>query len=130
MTSALTTLRGTIATALANSGVWSVYAYPPSTILKDSVIIAPDSPYLSPSNNSQITDSPMANFKIIFTTAYLDNEGNLNQIEAMMVAVFTKLAQSGLVLNISEASAPAMLDAPAGVLLASDFSISTLTTWS
>jgi hypothetical protein len=52
-TAALTTLRSTIAAALANAGVWSTFSFPPPVILANSVIVAPSDPYLVPSNNSQ-----------------------------------------------------------------------------
>ena len=127
---ALTTLRSTIATTLANAGVWSTFSFPPPVILANSVIVAPSDPYLVPSNNSQATLNCMANLKIIMTVPYLDNQGNLNGIESTIVAVFNKLASSSLVFNITGASAPSVLDAPSGPMLTSDFSISVLTTWS
>jgi len=130
MAVALTTLRTTIATALANAGVWSTFSFPPSVILANSVIVAPSDPYLVPSNNSQASLACMANFKIIMTVPYLDNQGNLNGIESTIVAVFNKLASSSIVFNINGASAPSLLDAPSGPMLTSDFSITVLTTWS
>ena len=130
MTAAITTLRGTIATALANASVWNVYAYPPSTITANAVIIAPDDPYISPSNNSQASISPMAHFKIICTIPLFDNQGVLQGIETMLVAVFNKLASSSIVFNIGEVSAPSTLEAETGQLLTASFSLSVLTTWS
>tara|TARA_R110000868_G_scaffold97125_1_gene267182 strand:+ start:900 stop:1292 length:393 start_codon:yes stop_codon:yes gene_type:complete len=130
MAVALTTLRTTIAAALANAGVWSTFSFPPSVILANSVIVAPGDPYLVPSNNSQASIACMANFKIICTVPYLDTQGNLNGIESTIVAVFNKLASSSIVFNITGASAPSLLDAPSGPMLTSDFSITVLTTWS
>jgi hypothetical protein len=130
MTVALTTLRTTIATALANAGVWQTFSYPPSTILVNSVIVAPSDPYLIPNNNSQSAISPMANFKIIMTVQYLDNQGAFANLEDRMIAVFNKLASSAIVFNITGASAPAVLDTPGGAMLTSDFTISVLTAWS
>ena len=129
-TVALTTLRTTIATALANAGVWSTFSFPPPVVLANSVIVAPSDPYLVPSNNSQASIDCMANFKIIMVVPYLDNQGNLNGIESTIVAVFTLLAASSIVFNINGASAPSVLDAPSGPMLTSDFSITVLTTWS
>ncbi len=130
MTVPVTTLRGTVATALANAGVWSVFSFPPPVVLANSVIVAPSDPYLEPQNNSQNTISCMAHFKIIIVVPYLDNQGNLTNIEDFIVAVFNKLSASAIVFNIGSASAPTMLDAPSGQMLTSDFTISTLTTWS
>ena len=83
-----------------------------------------------PSNNSQASISPMANFKIIMTVPMLDNTGALNGIEDTIVAVFNKLASSSIVFNITGASAPTVLDAASGPMLTSDFSITVLTSWS
>ncbi len=64
---AVTTLRTTLATALVDNTKWQTFAFPPATVLANSVIVSPDDPYLTPSNNQHITISPMANFKIIIT---------------------------------------------------------------
>ena len=130
MTAAITTLRATIAAALANAGVWATFEYPPETIIPNAVIVVPSDPYITPSNNSNIAIAPTANFKILMTMPMLSNQGNLNAIETMMVAVFTKLANSTLVFNITAASAPSVLSIDSGDLLTSDFTISILTAWS
>lgn len=130
MSTALTTLRSTIATALANAGVWSTFSYPPATILANSVIVAPGDPYLTPSNNSQNSIAPQANFKIIMTVPMYDNQGNLAGIEDTLVAVFNKLANSSLVFNVGSVSAPSVLNAESGALLTTDLQITVLTTWS
>ena len=126
---ALTTLRTTIATALTNAGVWSVFSYPPQTIIANSVIVAPDSVYVEPSNNSQSSIACKANFSILMVVPYLDNQGNLNGIESTIVAVFNKLAASSLVYNINGASSPQVMDSPSGPMLMSDFKITVLTEW-
>ena len=72
----------------------------------------------------------MANLKIIMTVPMFDNEGNLNGIETMAVAVFNKLAASSIKMNVGAMSAPSVLDVQSGSLLTADFSISTLTSWS
>ena len=130
MTAAITTLRATIATALANPNVWNTYSYPPSTITANSVIISPAENYITPSNNSYAAISPLANFRIIMTCPMLDNQGNLQGIETMAVAVFNKLAASSIKLNIGAMSAPSVLEVQSGSLLTADFSISVLTSWS
>jgi len=130
MTAALTTLRSTLATALTNDGVWSVFAYPPASPIANSVIIQPDDPYLEPSNNQYNSISPMANFKITAIVPMFDNQGNLADIETFMVAVFNKLTDSGLSLRVGTLSAPTVLPVDAGQMLASELSISILTTWS
>ncbi len=48
---ALTTLRTTIATALVDNTKWQTFAFPPATVLANSVIVSPSDPYLEPNNN-------------------------------------------------------------------------------
>ena len=126
----ITTLRTTLATALVDNAKWQTFAFPPATLLANSVIVSPDDPYLTPSNNGQITISPMANFKIIMTVPMFDNEGNLNGIEDIVCGVFAKLAASSLVYNVSAISAPSILNAASGDLLSCEMSVSILTSWS
>ena len=130
MPAAITTLRSTLATDLTNAGVWSVFAFPPATLLANSVVVTPSDPYLTPSNNDYITISPMANFKILITKPAFDNQGNLAGMEDYIVAVVTKLAASTLVMNISAVSAPSIISAASGDLLVSEITINTLTSWS
>ena len=127
---AITTLRTTLATALVDNTKYQTYAFPPSVVLANSVIVSPDDPYLTPTNNQHITISPMANFKIIITVPLFDNEGNLNGIEDASVRVFNLLAASSLTYNISAVSAPSVLNAASGDLLSCEMSISILTSWS
>jgi len=129
MPAPITTLRTTIAAALADVS-YSTFAYPPSTMLANSVIVAPADPYLTPSNNSQASISPMANFKIIVTIPMFDNEGNLQGIETTFCTVFNKLAASAIVFNVTGVSAPSVLSVASGDLLTVDLQISVLTSWS
>jgi hypothetical protein len=93
MPAAITTLRSTLATTLTNAGVWSVFSFPPATLLANACSDhSVSDPYLTPSNNDEITISPMANFKIMITKPALDNQGNLAGIEDYILAVVTKLA--------------------------------------
>jgi hypothetical protein len=130
MPAAITTLRSTLATDLANAGVWSVFSFPPATLLANSVVVTPGDPYLTPSNNDYITIAPLANFKILMTTPAFDNQGNLAGMEDFILAVVTKLAASSLTLNISTISAPAIVNAASGDLLVSEITVSILTSWS
>jgi hypothetical protein len=130
MSVAITNLRTTLATALIEDSVWQVFAFPPATVLANSVIVSPDDPYLTPNNNQHISISPTANFKIIITVPLFDNEGNLNGIEDVVVGVFNKLYNSGLTYNVSAISAPSILNAASGELLSCEMSVSILTSWS
>ena len=130
MTAAITTLRATLATALANPNQWNTFSFPPPTITANSVIVAPADNYITPSNNTYATIAPLANLKIIMTVPLFDNQGNLNGIETLAVAVFNKLASSNIVMNIGSMSAPSVLEVQSGTLLTADFNISILTSWS
>jgi hypothetical protein len=130
MPAAITTLRASLAAALANANVWNTYSFPPPTITANSVIVAPNDPYITPTNNTNVNISPMANFKIIFNVPMLDNQGNLNGIETLAVAVFNKLVASTIVMNIAAMSAPTVLEAQSGTLLTASFDVQILTSWS
>jgi hypothetical protein len=127
---AITTLRTTLATALVDNAKWQTFAFPPATVLANSVIVSPDDPYLTPSNNQHISISPMANFKIMMTVPLFDNEGNLNGIEDTVCSVFAKLAASSLTYNVGAVSAPSILNVASGELLSCEMSVSILTSWS
>jgi hypothetical protein len=129
MTAPITTLRASLAAALSNTNVWNTYSFPPPTITANSVIVAPADPYLTPNNNEYVTISPMANLKVILTTPLYDNQGNLQGIETMLVAVFNKLAASSIVMNIGSVSAPSVLSVQSGDLLTVDINLSILSSW-
>jgi hypothetical protein len=127
---AISTLRGTIAEALVDNTLWSVFSFPPATPIVNSVVISPADPYVTPNNNGRNTIAPLANFNINIFVPLLDNEGNLNGIEDMLVAVFNKLAASSIVYNVGDVSAPSVLAAATGDLLTCSMSLSVLTSWS
>jgi hypothetical protein len=127
---AITTLRTTLATALVDNAKWQTFAFPPATVLANSVIVSPSDEYIVPSNNQHIGISPMANFKIVMTVPLFDNEGNLNGIEDIVCGVFAKLAASSLTYNVSAISAPSILNVASGELLSCEMSVSILTSWS
>ena len=130
MPAPITTLRASLAAALANPNVWNTYSFPPPTITANSVIVAPNDPYITPTNNTNVGISPLANFKIIFNVPMLDNQGNLAGIETVALAVFNKLAASTIVMNIAAMSAPSLLEVQSGTLLTASFDIQILTSWS
>ena len=130
MTVPITELRTTLATALIDDSKWQTFDFPPPVVLVNSVIVSPDDPYLTPNNNSKISISPLANFKIIMTVALFDNNGSLNNIEDTVCSVFAKLAASSLTYNVSAISAPSVLNAASGDLLSCEMSINILTSWS
>jgi len=127
---AITTLRSTIAAALVDNTLYQVFSFPPASPIPNSVIVTPSDPYIEPNNNQWATIAPMANFKISILVPLLDNEGNLNGIEQMAVAVFNKLAASSISFNVGSVTAPSVISVPSGDLLTCDIAISTLTEWS
>ena len=130
MTAAISTLRATIASALTDNTLYSVFAFPPATPIVNSVVISPADPYITPSNNGRNTVAPLANFNLNIFVPLLDNEGNLNGIEEMVVAVFGKLAASSIVYNVGDISAPSVMSAATGDLLTCSMQVSVLTSWS
>ena len=130
MVAAITTLRSTLATALTNDGVWSVFSFPPASPIANSVIISPDDPYIDPQNNQYNSISPQVNFRITMIVPLFDNNGNLIDIENFIVAVFNKLAASGLNVKVQSVSAPTVSPNETGQMLMSELSISILSSWS
>lgn len=127
---AISTLRASIAASLVDNSLYQVFSYPPATPIANSVIVTPADPYIEPSNNQYNTIAPMANFRIMVFVPLLDNEGNLNGIESMVVAVFNKLAASSIKYRIGSVSAPSVTTGLQGDLLTCDLAVSTLTEWS
>lgn len=127
---AITTLRSSIAAALVDNTLYSTFAFPPATPIANSVVIIPADPYVVPNNNQYSSILPMANFTISIFVPLMDNEGNLNGIETMLVAVFNKLANSSIHMNVGSVSAPSVYQAATGDLLTCNIAISTLTEWS
>ena len=129
MTVAVTTLRTTLATALENAGVWQVFSFPPATPIAYSVIVQWDDPMLEPTNNTYGTVAPKANFKLIMIVPMYDNQGNLINIEDMVVGVFNKLAATtALQISVESVSAPSVLN---GVeMLQCELTLSIMTSWS
>jgi hypothetical protein len=127
---AISTLRATIAAALVDNTKYSVFSFPPATPIVNSVVISPADPYVIPSNNGYNTIAPLANFNINIFVPLLDNEGNLNGIEDLLVAVFGKLAASSIVYNVGDVTAPSVLNAASGDLLTCSMQVSVLTSWS
>lgn len=131
---AVSTLRQTLATALQANTVYQVFAFPPATILANSVVIIPDDPYLSPSNDSWATVGPTANFKLLITVPLFDNKGNLQGIEEAVVtmfnALFTATENDTIAYNVGEVSQPQVLSVASGDLLSCEMQISLVTSWS
>lgn len=127
---AITDLRTAIATALVDNSLYQVFSFPPASPIPNSVIVTPDDPYITPTNNDRTSIAPLANFKLSIIVPLLDNQGNLAGIEADLVRVFQLLEASSIVFNVGTVSAPSVISVPSGDLLTCDIAISTLTEWS
>lgn len=127
---AITALRSTLATALSNDGVWSVFSFPPASPIANSVIVSPDTPYIEPQNNQYNSISPQANFKITMVVPLFDNQGNLGDIESFAVAVMNKIAAAPFSIRVGSFSEPTKAPTDMGEMLMADLSISILTSWS
>jgi len=128
--STLSTLRAGIAAALTDNTLYTVFSFPPATPIANSIVISPGDPYITPSNNSYNTIAPLANFQVSIIVPLLDNQGNLIGIEDDILRVFNLLAASSYTYNVSDVSAPAVLNAVSGDLLTCSINISILTSWS
>jgi len=127
---AITTLRTSIASALTDNSLYSVFSFPPATPIANSLIVTPADPYIVPTNNDYTAIAPMANFTISILVPLLDNQGNLAGIEADVVRVFALLEASSIVFNVGSVSAPSVLSIATCDLLTCEIAISTLTEWS
>ena len=130
MTTAITTLRSTLATALSNDGVWQVFSFPPASPIANSVIVSPDDPYIDPQNNQYNSISPQVNFKVTVLCPLFDNNANLGDIETLIVGVFNQLSASALSVKVGSISAPTVSPSETGQMLMAEMSISILSTWS
>ena len=127
---AITTLRTTIATALVDNSKWQVCAFPPATVLANSVIVSWDDPMLTPTNNLYNDVAPMANLRLTLTVPLYDNEGNLQGIEDSVISVFNLLKASNLNYSVGEVSTPSILSVASGDLLSCEMSVKILSSWS
>ena len=130
MPAAVTTLRSTLATALANVGVWTVFNHVPEIPLSNSLVIANDDPYILVNSNVKTAIAPTVRFKLFLLVPVMDNLGSQTKLEDYYLAVMQKLAASGLTINITSFSAPAILETPSGNLLQSEAGLEIISSWS
>jgi hypothetical protein len=134
MASSLSTLRKDLGEALAANTVYQVFIYPPQTIQANSVVIIPDDPYITPSNDSWATVGPTVNFKLLITVPLFDNQGNLMGIEDAVVTMFNALFAATqadqISYNVGTISQPQVLSVASGDLLSCEMQISLVASWS
>ena len=122
MTAAITTLRTTLATALANAGVWSTFSFIPAAPLANSVVVVNDDPFIVVQSGQKTGIAPVARYRIYGLVPMLDNQGNQINIEDFIVAIFAKLAASSLVMTVGSFSAGNLLQTEVGVEIISSWS--------
>ena len=127
---AITTLRSTLATALANTAVWTVFNHVPEIPIANSLVIANDDPYILVNSNVKTAIAPTVRFKLFLLVPVMDNLGSQTKLEDYYLAVMQKLAASGLTINITSFSAPAILETPSGNLLQSEAGLEIISSWS
>lgn len=126
----IATLRQEIATALENPSVWQVFSYPPASPLANSIVVSPDDPYISPTNNN-FNVATEVNFRMTLIVPLFDNQGNLGNIETFITQAFLKLSQAtNLHFRIGTFSAPSVLPVDAGQMLSSEVQLTFTTSWS
>jgi hypothetical protein len=130
MPAAITTLRTTLATALTNNGVWSVFSFIPQSPIANSVIVVNDDPFIVVQSGQKTAIAPVARYRIYGLVPMLDNQGNQVNIEDFIVAIFAKLAASSLVMTVGSFSAPAILETPSGNLLQTEVGVEIISSWS
>ena len=133
MASSISTLRKDLGAALEANTVYQVFIYPPQTIQANSVVIIPDDPYITPSNDSWATVGPTVNFKLLITVPLFDNQGNLMGIEDAVVTMFNALFAATeadqLAYNVGTISQPQVLSVASGDLLSCEMQISLIASW-
>ena len=130
MPAAITTLRTTLATALTNHGVWSVFSYIPQAPIANSVVVVNDDPFIVVQSGQKTAIAPVARYRIYGLVPMLDNQGNQVNIEDFIVAIFAKLSASSLVMTVGSFSAPAILETPSGNLLQTEVGVEIISSWS
>jgi hypothetical protein len=130
MPAAITTLRTTLASALTNNGVWSVFSYIPQAPIANSVVVVNDDPFIVVQSGQKTAIAPVARYRIYGLVPMLDNQGNQVNIEDFIVAIFAKLSASSLVMTVGSFSAPAILETASGNLLQTEVGVEIISSWS
>lgn len=109
--------------AIALSGlVASVYEVVPEVMTSPSVIISPDSPYLSPNIINQSTTKVSINLIVTAAVGYQNNAGALDNLEQLVISILGAMP-SGYV--VGDVQRPSILEAQTGKYLVADIPVST-----
>jgi hypothetical protein len=86
----LANIRKDVRDAIQAAG-YKAHAYPPPTVIPPAVVIVPDEPYLDAEVLSAQGNRWAVRFELIVAVAALDNEGQLIQLENIIVDVCRNL---------------------------------------
>lgn len=114
-------VRAPLATALSGL-VASVYEVVPEVMTSPSVIISPDSPYLSPNIINQSTTKVQINMIVTAAVGYQNNAGALDNLEQLVISILGAMP-SGYV--VGDVQRPSVLEAQTGKYLVADIPVST-----
>lgn len=114
-------VRAPLATALSGL-VASVYEVVPEVMTSPSVIISPDSPYLSPNIINQSTTKVSINLIVTAAVGYQNNAGALDNLEQLVISILGAMP-SGYV--VGDVQRPSILEAQTGKYLVADIPVST-----
>jgi len=114
-------VRAPLATALSGL-VASVYEVVPEVMTSPSVIISPDSPYLSPNIINQTTTKVQINMIVTAAVGYQNNAGALDNLEQLVISILGAMP-SGYV--VGDVQRPSVLEAQTGKYLVADIPVST-----
>ena len=114
-------VRAPLATALTGL-VASVYEVVPEVMTSPSIIISPDSPYLSPNIINQSTTKVQINMIVTAAVGYQNNAGALDNLEQLVISILGAMP-SGYV--VGDVQRPSVLEAQTGKYLVADIPVST-----
>lgn len=119
--------RDALAVQLVANTTYSVFAYPQPVPQALSVQIVPDDPYIVSTNQKYSLTATMR-VRVEMFTPIFDNQGNLEQLEAMATKVRSLIADNTQ--NIGDLSAPRVISYETGDLLTAYFPVEILVNWS
>ena len=123
------TLRQSVATAVANSSLYSTFSYPPNAPIANSCIVSWDNPAVEITNNQTVLNCS-ANLILTFTVPALDNQSGYQALENIIQSAVTRLKTNLPNVTIGNVTAPQLFTLASGDLVSADVSLTILTTWS
>jgi hypothetical protein len=90
MTATIAEVRDALAQALEGTG-YTVYAYPPPTVIPPAVVIVPAQPYLDFETIGSAGTRMAVRFELIVAVAAIDNQAQLDNLEQITIAVVQAL---------------------------------------